>query len=469
MADTRTLKLSLLADVQKFLAGMDKAEKETKNFSSSVGKYSKAMAASFAVAGAAAGAYAVKIGVDAVKAASDLSEEISKSNIIFGDQAKAIEQFSESAEQSLGLTKKEALGSAATFAILGKNAGLTGKDLTKFSKTSVTLAADLGSFYNTKAEDAIAAIGSAMRGEAEPIRKYGVLISAAALDQAALNYENRTGEPLERDKKNQLTESAKVLARYQAILDQTKDAQGDFSRTSDGLAAQQKILNAQLENLKTTMGESLLPVMKNVVTQANFVAKAFAGNDAESLSDRARELAGTYDGQGAGGYNLGLALKNLAASFSSLFSALNSPNADESANALQTFANALNSVAKAINAVGSAYKSAKSFTTKLLDTFNIGDENAGFASGIPGLPNTFRSRAAGGSVMAGGAYRVGEFGPELFVPSGSGSIRQDNGGGGVVINLNGIVDAESARRSIERLLQNSTRRTGPLNLAGSQL
>jgi hypothetical protein len=463
------MKLNLLADVAKFGQGLATAEKDTKTFSGKINKYSKAMAASFAVAGAAAGAFAVKIGLDAVKSASDLSEEISKSNIIFGESAKAIEQFSEAAEQSLGLTKKEALSSAATFAILGKNAGLTGKDLTKFSKTSVTLAADLGSFYNTKAEDAIAAIGSAMRGEAEPIRKYGVLISAAALDQAALNYENRTGETLERDKKNQLSESAKVLARYQAILDQTKDAQGDFARTSDGLAAQQKILNAQLENLKTTMGESLLPVMKNVVTQANFVAKAFAGKDPESLTERARELAGTYDGQGGGAYNLGLALNNIADSFGRLFAALNSPNADGSTNTLQTFADALNAVATGINAIGTAYKTVKSFGTKLLDTINIGDANAGFAQGVPGLPNTFRSRAAGGSVMAGGAYRVGEFGPELFVPSGSGSIRQDNGGGGVVINLNGIVDAESARRSIERLLQNSTRRTGPLNFAGSQL
>lgn len=474
MADTRTLKLSLLADVNKFLAGMDKADKGTKKFESNIAKYSKAMAASFAAAGVAAGAFAVKIGMDSVKAASDLSEEISKSGVIFGESAKQIEQFAEAAEQSLGLTKKEALSSAATFAVLGKNAGLTGKDLTKFSKTSVTLAADLASFYNTKAEDAIAAIGSAMRGEAEPIRRYGVLISAAALDQAALNYENRTGEILERDKKNQLTETSKVLARYQAILDQTKDAQGDFNRTSEGLAAQQKILTAQIENLKTSMGEGLLPTMQNVVTQANFVARAFAGKDAESLTERARELAGTYDGQGGGAYNLGLALTNVATAFGEMFKALSSPDAVNGTSTLQTFANALNATANAIEKIVSIYRTSRNIGGKLLDTLMIGEGKAGYASGLPGLPFGNQGiggqgRAAGGSIMPNQAYRVGEFGPELFVSNGaSGSIRKDNGGGNTFI-FNGVVDGESARRSIERLMQNSTKRTGSVNLAGSSL
>ena len=71
MADTRTLKLSLLADVNKFLDGMDKADKGTKSFSNSIGKYSKAMAKSFALAGVAAAGYAVKLGVDSVKAAAE--------------------------------------------------------------------------------------------------------------------------------------------------------------------------------------------------------------------------------------------------------------------------------------------------------------------------------------------------------------------------------------------------------------
>ena len=71
--------------------------------------------------------------------------------------------------------------------------------------------------------------------------------------------------------------------------------------------------------------------------------------------------------------------------------------------------------------------------------------------------------------MGGQAYRVGEFGSEIFVPSGSGSIRPDKGGGGNTFIFNGVIDGESARRSIEKLLQDSARRTGAINLVGANL
>jgi hypothetical protein len=63
------MKLNLLADVAKFGQGLTQAENDTKSFSSKIGKYSKAMAKSFAIAGAAAGAYAIKIGIDGARAA----------------------------------------------------------------------------------------------------------------------------------------------------------------------------------------------------------------------------------------------------------------------------------------------------------------------------------------------------------------------------------------------------------------
>jgi hypothetical protein len=77
--------------------------------------------------------------------------------------------------------------------------------------------------------------------------------------------------------------------------------------------------------------------------------------------------------------------------------------------------------------------------------------------------------AAGGFVKGGQAYRVGEFGPETFIPSGAGTIQKASSsmGGNTVININGVVDAASARRSIERLLQTQSRISGPINLAGA--
>jgi hypothetical protein len=466
MSDTRTLKLALLADVDKFLQGMNTADKKTKGFSSQVGKYSKAMAKAFAVAAAAAGAMAIKIGIDSVQSASDLNEEISKAEIIFGDVADEIKDFSRTADRALGLTQKEALEAASTFATFGKAAGLTDRDLAKFSKSATTLASDLGAFYNTNADEAITAIGAALRGESEPIRKYGVLLNDATLKAKAMEMGLYDG-------KGALDLQAKSLAAYEVILDQTTDAQGNFAATSDDLAGQQKILKAQIENLKAEMGTGLLPVAKDVVTQLNFMALAFGGKDPEGLSERARELAGVYDGQGGGGYNLGLALKNIGDGFAKLFKAF-TDDGDEATDGMTEFANALNSVASGINAVSRAYSGAKT-TFKDMKATGIGQflfGNWGPGGMFPGLlnPKGATNMGAGGGVMANQPYMVGEFGPELFVPSGSGSIRPNGGGSGTtIINLNGIVDAESARRSIERLLQNSSRRTGAINLVGATL
>ena len=467
MADVRTMKLNLLADVSNFSTGINTADHEAKGLSGKMEKYGKRMAAAFAVAAAAAGAMAVKIGLESVKAASDLNEEINKTEVVFGDTAKEIKDFAKTADRALGLTNKSALQAASTFAILGKNAGLTGTELSKFSKDSTKIAADLGSFFNTSTEDAVLAIGSALRGEAEPIRRYGVLISAASLEQAAFNFETRTGTELARDAKNQLTEQSKVLARYQAILDQTTDAQGDFGRTSDGLANSQKILAAQLENLKATMGTSLLPVAKEVITQLNFMAAAFGGKDPEGLSERARELAGAYDGQGGGAYNLVLAIKNVGDSFSRMFDSMSGPNATEAGTALQNIANAINGIANAFDKLGTAYGKVK----PVLDKFPASIIRNRFWDFVFSSAQSDVSRAAGGPVMANQVARVGEFGPELFVPNGvSGSIRKDNGAGsGNTFIFNGVIDGESARRSIEKLLQDSARRTGAVNFVGATL
>ena len=97
MADIRTLKLALLADTKDFIQGLDKADKETRSFSDKLGGALKAGALAFAALGAAAGAMAIKIGKDAIGAASDFAEEISKAKVIFGDASKEIEAFAETA------------------------------------------------------------------------------------------------------------------------------------------------------------------------------------------------------------------------------------------------------------------------------------------------------------------------------------------------------------------------------------
>jgi hypothetical protein len=294
MAGSRTLKLSILADVDKLNKSLKTGEQDVSTFTGKLQGFSDKITTAFKVATAAAVAFAGKIAIDSIKAASDLGETISKVGVLFGDSAKEIEKFADGAAQSLGQTKQEALDAAANFAIFGKSAGLSGKDLTAFSTEFVKLAADLSSFNNVPQEEAINAIGSALRGEAEPLRKFGVLLDDATLKNAALEL------GLISTTKNALTPQQKVLAAQKVIFEQTTAAQGDFARTSGGLANQTKILSAELENTKLVIGEALLPIVLELAT-------AFSQNIIPLIKQFANGLTGKD------GVNEGLTESELAA------------------------------------------------------------------------------------------------------------------------------------------------------------
>jgi hypothetical protein len=297
MAGSRTLKLSILGDVDNLNKSLKSATKDVDTFGDKMTKVGKVAGAALAAATVAAGAFAVKIGVEAVKAASDLSETISKVGVLFGDTSKEIEKFAEGAASSLGQTKQQALDAAATFATFGKAAGLSGQDLSKFSIDFVKLSSDLASFNNTSPEQAINAIGSALRGEAEPLRAYGVLLDDASLRQAALEL------GIISTTKNALTPQQKVLAAQALIYKQTGAAQGDFERTSDGLANKTRILTAQLENAKTTIGTALLPIVLQLATVFSDKVIPLVQKFTEAFSNTEGNLGGVVT-------NVGNILKN---------------------------------------------------------------------------------------------------------------------------------------------------------------
>jgi hypothetical protein len=252
------------------------------------------LTASTALVGAAVGGVVTAVGAmayKAVQAASDLNEAISKSNVVFGAISVEVQAFSRTAARSFGISETAALQAASTFAVFGKAAGLAGKDLAVFSTDFVALAADLASFNNTSVDQAINALGAALRGESEPLRQYGVLLNDATLKAAAaeLGIYRGTGA---------LSQQAKVLAAQKVIYEQTTDAQGDFARTSDGLANQQRILAATFENVKTNIGQALLPVFQkfigwvndNVTPAIERIADAFGVSLTKGLQQAVAEM-----------------------------------------------------------------------------------------------------------------------------------------------------------------------------------
>jgi hypothetical protein len=259
----------------KFLADVDGMKRGIDQVNGQLGVLSKGMKA-FGVATAAyfAAGPIVDFAKEAITAASDLSEALNKNSVVFDDAAKRIEVFSKSAADNLGLSQTAALNAASTFGTIGKAAGLVGNDLAGFSTSFSTLAADLASFSNTSVEDAVTAIGAAFRGEQEPIRKYGVLIDDAALKQEALALGIYSG-------KGALDAQSKILATQSLLWKQTTDAQGDFARTQDGLANATRILSAQFDNLKASIGTAFL---------RGFGATSDATNDLSDAMDNLEPL-----------------------------------------------------------------------------------------------------------------------------------------------------------------------------------
>lgn len=253
----RTLKLSLLADTKNLVDGLKQGEKQTETFGDKIESINKKVGLAFAAMGAAATGMALKFTKDAIGAASDMEETISKIGVVFGESASEIEKFASTAARDIGQSRQQAMDAAATFAIFGKSAGLSGQALVNFSTDFVKLASDLASFNNTTPEDAIMAIGAALRGEAEPLRRYGVLLDDATLKAAAMEMGIYSGS-------GALTAQQKVLAAQQVIMQQTSLAQGDFARTSDGLANSQRSISAAVADAQVQLGTALLPVIQEL-------------------------------------------------------------------------------------------------------------------------------------------------------------------------------------------------------------
>lgn len=238
-------------------AGQQAGDDYSGGFGSSAKKLTGILAGAFA---------AVKIGdfaKSAIDQASDLNEAGTKMQVVFGDANAAVQEFAGKGAKALGLSSLQAQNAAANFGVFGKAAGLAGKDQSDFSTGLTQLAVDMASFSNTTPDDAIEALSAGLRGESEPLRRYGVLLDDASLRQEAL------GLGIISTTKNSLTPQQRVLAAHSLILKQTSDAQGDFARTSDGLANQQRILSAQWTDMKGKLGAAFLPAVNAVVHALN--------------------------------------------------------------------------------------------------------------------------------------------------------------------------------------------------------
>jgi hypothetical protein len=424
-----------------------------------------AVAASFAAATAAVTA----LGVESIKAASDFQETTAAVGEIFGDAAGSLEKFAETAAKTLGQTRTQFLDGVKTFGIFGDAAGLSAEANAEFSKTLGILATDLASFNNTSVDEAITALGAALRGESEPIRRFGVLLDDATLKARAMEMGIYDGT-------GTLTQQQRVLAAYQEILAQTSTQQGDFARTSDGLANSSRIVQAQFEDLKITIGEALLPVVEAGVTELqgfidNMIASPEFNDFLEEMTvyftQLAEDLPGVVLNMGnfvndimpvinAIGPLAAAIVNSLANGFREIEDSDPATSTNDFATSMHSLADGINAVTSSLNDIRNAYNSLPEWVRFLISPIASGVQlgdltmpsgasfsqvwdyyfGGGLATGQP-----YPGQAEGGTTIRPGLSWVGENGPELMqMPRGASIIPLDrissNGSGSTTVNVN---------------------------------
>lgn len=253
-------------------ADSSKAEKELSSFEKKTHKIAKSIAKGFKERighklfdGLTSAARAVPgVLTDAVKSASSLNEQIGKSEAVFGDSADAMKKWSKGTADAIGMARVESLEAAGTFGTFFNALKFSDSEAADMSRTLVELAADMGSFSEATNEETITALFAALRGQQEPIQRLGVSFNAAELQTKAF----QMGLV---DAKGALDAKTKAMVIYQTILEQTERQQGNFSDTSEGLANSTKILEAKFKDASSTIGEQLLPFIKELV---NFMKQA---------------------------------------------------------------------------------------------------------------------------------------------------------------------------------------------------
>lgn len=196
-----------------------------------------------------------------IQLASDLVEKQNVVDVTFGNSANKVYEFADAAAEKFGITRIAAVQYAGTMGALFKSSGIT-EGIDEMSISMAGLAADMASFYNISADDAFNKLKSGISGESEPLKALGINMNVANLEAYALS------QGIDKAWKS-MSQAEQTTLRYQYILSQTADAQGDFSHTSDSVANQQKIMQMNLQSVQAEIGEKLLPVTQEVLGMVN--------------------------------------------------------------------------------------------------------------------------------------------------------------------------------------------------------
>jgi len=202
-----------------------------------------------------------------IKAASALGESINAVEKTFGSASAQIKAFGETSSQTAGLSNRAFNQMAVPLGAMLKNAGLSMAEVSEQTIKLTKRAADMGSVFDTDVSQVLAAIQAGLRGEADPLERFGVGLSAAAVEARALADSGKESTMA-------LTAQEKAMARLNVIYEQTASTEGDFTDTADSLANAQRRATGSFEDAQAKIGAMFLPVMAKAADVSGRLAES---------------------------------------------------------------------------------------------------------------------------------------------------------------------------------------------------
>jgi hypothetical protein len=219
------------------------------------------------------------VGAGAVKLASDFEESLNKVNVSFGESSKEVQDFAKTTLDNFGIAEGSALEMASLFGDLSTSIGFTQKSAADMSVELVGLAGNLASFKNVQIDVAQTALKGIFTGETEALKNLGINVTENVLKQS--EFFKALGKTF-----NQLTLVEKTQLRFNEVIKQSANAQGDYIRTQDGVANSTRNLQESVKELGEQFGKELLPLASDVIKTLKGVVDRM-----RSMSDENKTLA----------------------------------------------------------------------------------------------------------------------------------------------------------------------------------
>jgi hypothetical protein len=437
---TRALTLKLLADVDNFNKNLKGADKGVQTFGDKVSAFGKKAGLAFAAAGAAAAIYAGKLLKDGVQAA--IADE--KANALLANTLRNVAGATdETIEKTLAYTRATELATGVTEDELRPSLNrltIATGDVQKAIALQ-TLALDVSAGSGKSLETVTQALAKAQEGNTASLVRLGVGLTAAQLKTMSMD------------------DVTKSLANT---------FEGAAATSADTYQGKMARLGLAFEDVRDTVGgfvlDAITPMVESIVTKVMPALSSFAdgigGNKGlkaafDAFVDGAKKIfIPIFQGINSAFKNIKNAVMENKDEFIVLFNFLKNYIAPFFGGALKI----------AIQGIGIAITVVVNAVAALIRGFEavigFGARVGGAVGGAIGALGFGGGRAMGGPVSGGTAYMVGERGPELFVPKGSGTIVPNGAGRGTTINLtvNGAIDSESTARQIVQILNDSQAR-----------